>query len=165
MPAPQPFPDLEAEYDALYGYCWHRLGNPQQAEDATQEAFLRTFAAAQSNPALGQHSAARRYLYTVARNLCTDVWRAAKRAPQPLPEQQNDQPVQPGFEPRLTQTLALRAAVQTLPSLQKDLVLLCYGSALPLGTAARVLGVSRFRAYRQLNKALAALRAQLQEER
>lgn len=160
----QPFRDLEAVYDALYRYCRHRLTGSQQAEDVTQEAFLRTFATLPRLPAPHTEVQALRYLYTVARNLCTDEYRRAPRAPAPLPEEENARPAMPGFEEALTETLALRAALDALPPAARELLLLRYAAQLPMGVIAGLVGCSRFAVNRQLKRALADLRAQLSEK-
>lgn len=157
------FPDLETVYDGLYRYCYHRLHHRQQAEDVTQEAFLRTFAAAPEFTGPNRHGQALRYLYTVARNLCIDLWRRAPREAAALPQEENAQPAQPDFGPALTESLALRAALDSLPDAQRELLLLRYSGELPVGTIAGMLGISRFAVYRQINHALAALRQLLQQ--
>ena len=36
--------DIEEQYEKIYRYCFYRLRDREQAEDITQEAFLRWFA-------------------------------------------------------------------------------------------------------------------------
>ena len=36
--------DIEEQYEKIYRYCFYRLRSREQAEDVTQEAFLRWFA-------------------------------------------------------------------------------------------------------------------------
>lgn len=164
VPADQPFSDLEAAYDALYRYCYYRLRHTPQAEDVTQEAFLRTLAALPGLPPPHTETQALRYLYTVARNLCIDEYRRAPRAPLPLPESENAQPAAPGFEEASAETLALRAALDRLPAEARELLLLRYANELPAAVIAGTLGISRFAVYRRCRQALAALRALLEEE-
>ena len=62
------FAGIDGQYDKLYRYCYFKLHNIQAAEDITQEAFLRLIEISRykekKNPLA--------FLYTVARNLCTD---------------------------------------------------------------------------------------------
>ena len=58
----------------IYGFCLARLLSRELAEDATQETFLRLYSADTTgitNP--------RAWLFTVARNVCTDTWRQRGR--------------------------------------------------------------------------------------
>ncbi len=61
---------------AVRGYCQRFLKNQQDAEDATQEVFLRAIRSLDAVPASGQ---ARRWLITVAQNYCFDVCRRRRR--------------------------------------------------------------------------------------
>lgn len=36
--------DIEEQYEKIYRYCFYRLHSREQAEDITQETFLRWFA-------------------------------------------------------------------------------------------------------------------------
>ena len=135
----QPFQDIEAVYDALYRYCYYRLRHTQRAEDVTQEAFLRTFAALPGLPPPHTETQALRYLYTVARNLCVDEYRRTPRAPLPLPESENAQPAVPDFAPASTDATALRAALEQLPDAWRELLLLRYVNDLPAAAVAALL--------------------------
>lgn len=63
--------DVEEQYDKIYRYCYFRLHNRQNAEDITQETFLRYFQ--RYDHVTGGE--ALECLYTIARNLCIDEYR------------------------------------------------------------------------------------------
>ncbi|TDA65532.1 MAG: sigma-70 family RNA polymerase sigma factor [Clostridia bacterium] len=67
----------------VYMFLYYRVQNREEAEELTQEVFLRTL---KSMGGILNPQAFQGYLYTVARHLLADRWRLATRAPQELPE-------------------------------------------------------------------------------
>lgn len=146
--------DEKALYDKIYRYCYYRLGQAELAEDITQEAFLRLW----EDRGYREQGKALQYLYTTARHLCIDEYR--RRKAQPLTEEMTGQLMaEPGLEPELR--LGLRQAFQTLPEEDRELLALRYGSEMPVGELARLMGISRFTLRRRIQAALEKLRAQL----
>ncbi len=69
---PRAFEELYVTYlDPVYRYCYRRLGNPEQAEDATSQVFLKAYAA------IANHRAGkfRGWLFTIAHNVVIDTYR------------------------------------------------------------------------------------------
>lgn len=145
--------DLSAAYDKVYSYCYFKLRHVQTAEDITQEAFLKYL---RQKELMGKTSIA--YLYTIAKNLCIDYYRKHKE--QPFVEEPADLTVQA----QLDTTLAVKAAVNSLPESLQELVLLRYANDLKLGDIAEITGQSRFAVRRKLQEAMALLKNQLKEE-
>lgn len=146
--------DEKSMYDKIYRYCYYRLGQAQTAEDITQEAFLRLWESRNYR----EQGKALQYLYTTARHLCIDEYRRCKA--QPLTQELEGQlEAEPGLEPELR--LGLRQALETLEESERELLALRYGSEMPLGELAKMLGMSRFAARRRITAALEKLRAQL----
>ncbi len=143
--------DIETLYDKIYRYCYHRLRSREAAEDAAQEAFARWLASGVCR----SESAALRYLYAVARNLCVDEYRRKKQ--EPLPQ---DLPAPDGA----LETLALRQAVAALSREEQELILMRYVNQEPVSVIAGALGVSRFAVYRRTSAALEKLRALMKED-
>ncbi len=143
--------DIEALYDKIYRYCYHRLGSREAAEDAVQEAFARWLASG----ACRTRTEALRYLYAVARNLCVDEYRRTK--PDPLPQDlpAPDVPLD---------CIALRQAVMALPPPDQELIFLRYVNCEPVSVIAAALGMSRFAVYRRTEAALRRLRDMLKED-
>ena len=146
--------DIEQAYDKIYRYCWQRLRDRHLAEDAAQETFARALAAGAGGGGKGDL----RYLYAVARNLCTDEYRRPK--PQSLPP---DLPAPEGRDGPLT-ALALRLALDSLPAEEQELVLMRYVNQEPVSLIASFFGMSRFAVYRRTAAALEKLRRALEEE-
>ena len=146
--------DFEAQYDKIYRYCYHRLHHRELAEDITQEAFLRLYAA----EGYRETGKAIRYLYTVARNLCIDEYR--RRKPEPLAD---DLPA-PDEESVRLDAMSLRDALNTLTDEERELILMRYVNSEPVSVIAGVLGISRFAVYRRTTAVLSKLRQQLKED-
>ncbi len=146
--------DERVLYEKIYRYCYYRLGRAESAEDITQEAFLRLW----ESRGYQEQGKALQYLYTTARHLCVDEYRRCQA--RPLTEEMAEQlAAEPGLEPEIR--LALRQALKTLTQEEREMLALRYGSELPMGDLAKLLGMSRFALRRRINSALEKLRVQL----
>ena len=145
--------DLEELYDKLYRYCYMKIRHPQTAEDITQEAFLR-FLRAYGVKELRKKTA---YLYTIARNLCTDFYRAKQN----VPLEQIEPPLSEDRDELHTIRIALEQALERLPQEERELIFLRYTNEMSVGKIAEILGISRFAVYRRERRALNQLQEQL----
>lgn len=152
--------DLEEQYDRLYRYCYFKLHSREQAEDLTQEAFLRWL---EHGGAAQDPVTAQKYLYTVARNLCIDLFRRPQAEPL-APEDAETAGTTSGPEEAWAEQLAVRAALTRLSPEEQELLLLRYVNELPVAALAGVYGLSRFAVRRRLLAAAARLRTELQKE-
>ena len=146
--------DLEDQYDKLYSYCYFKLRHGETAEDITQEAFLRYWERYHPLPP----NEAVKTLYTIARNLCADEHRRLDALPldEGLPA-----PLQ---EDSLLCRLSVRKALQGLTMEERELLLLRYVNQVPVGTIAKLLGISRFAVYRKSLSAANRFRRELRKE-
>lgn len=144
--------DIEEQYDKIYRYCYYRLRNRKQAEDVTQETFLRWF----SSDTYRNNGQVLQYLYTIARNLCTDESR------KPILEALTEDIPAADSDPLLS--IALRTELDKLSSEDRELVLLRYANEVPVGVLCKLYGVSRFAIYRRLRSILKTLQNGLMEE-
>lgn len=138
--------DIEEQYEKIYRYCFYRLRSREQAEDITQETFLRWFASdtyRDTNQVL-------KYLYTVARNLCTDEYRrsASSLCPTEPPCQETDLPL----------SIALRTELDKLDAEDRELILLRYVNEVPVKVLCRLYQQSRFSLHRRMKRILKVLR-------
>ena len=116
-------------YDRVYGLLFRLVGERGEAEDLTQETFLKLHAHASSRPTSGRAVAAEEnvsaWLYRVALNLGYNAVRGRQRFWQRntllLPEA--EPPVEGQVEQR-AQRAAVRAALARLPERQAKLLLL-----------------------------------------
>lgn len=143
--------ELSEIYDKIYRYCFYKVRNSAAAEDLTQEAFLRYFA---QNKKLkrGEDTA---YLYTVAKNLCTDHFR--RKPFEELPENYPEE----GFADSSDTKAAVRAALEKLDEPHKEAVVLRYLGGLSVNETAGVMGISRFAVHRLETAALAEMKKYL----
>ena len=63
-------------YGRIFAYCYRRLGNQQDAEDAVQEIFLKLVKAVYKYQCTGKFQ---NYLYTIAGSCCSDILRRRMR--------------------------------------------------------------------------------------
>lgn len=142
--------DIEEQYEKIYRYCFYRLRNRVQAEDVTQETFLRWFA----SDTYRDKNQLLHYLYTVARNLCIDE---ARRVPfQFLSENISTADGDPLL------SIALRSELDKLAPEDRELVLLRCVNGEPMAVLSRLYGQSRFSLRRRLNGILNTLRKALE---
>lgn len=73
--------------DEIYGYAYRQLGDVQDAEDVTSETFLRLVTGLDH---FDLRASFRTWLYTIARNLLRDRWRAEGRQPRTVPMDDRD---------------------------------------------------------------------------
>src|SRR4051794_15541573 len=69
--------------DDVYRFALARLGNREAAEDAVQTIFVRALPALRS---CHEHAAFVGWLFTIARNVIPDQWRARRHQTDPLPD-------------------------------------------------------------------------------
>jgi RNA polymerase sigma-70 factor (ECF subfamily) len=125
----------------IYGLCLRILGNREDAEDATQEAFL---AALRKAASFRQAAAFSTWLYRIAVNAATDQARRRGRARLAMLDPEDaGLPVAPGGE--LDEVVATAVAVQTalaqVPEEFRVAVVLCDLYRLPYADAAQILEV------------------------
>lgn len=126
----------------LYGYFTHRTGSRAQAEDLTQQTWLRVHHARQRFQVEARFLP---WLYTIAANLGRSSARAHARehltADGALPEEQAlPQDLQ---EPGLSEShRAVRQALLSLPEGQREVILLHRFQGLDFAEIAAALGIS-----------------------
>ncbi|USF26999.1 hypothetical protein N510_001933 [Firmicutes bacterium ASF500] len=116
-----------------------------QFEDG-EETFLRWFA----SDTYRDTNRVLQYLYTIARNLCTDEYR--RQRPVPFPEDIHQQEVDPLL------SIALRTELDKLNAEDRELVLLRYVNEVPIGVLCNLYGQSRFSLHRRLSRILKVLK-------
>lgn len=157
------FDDLfERYHQEVYRLCVGMLNNQEEAEDATQEIFLRAYDAWDRYDA--QKAAPRTWLGHIAMNYCRSVLRRRRiyNLVQPflvglMPKAEN---------PVINQELRLdlHTALATLDELHRSVVLLRYYLDLPCADIAAILSISEGTVYSRLHTARQRLQIQLREE-
>mgnify|MGYP000080232459 CR=1 FL=1 len=146
--------DLEEQYDKIYRYCYFKTHSRETAEDITQEAFLRFF----ESRSYTDRGSALQYLYTIARNLCTDEYRRAK------PCLLDEESLGSYSDAEMLMRSSLKDALDRMDEEDRELLLLRYVNELPVKVIAGLYGISRFALHRRLSKAVKDLKDRLGEE-
>ena len=149
---------MEAYGGMLAGLCTAMLGDPDIAQDITQETFLRAYRSFDRFDGKCEKT----WLTRIAMNLCRDHWRSRwfrnvdrRVTPDMLIEAAAPQ------EERSGQVLE---AVRALPVKLREVVLLKYFQDMDTDEMARALRISRATVYRRLEKAHGMLRIVLEGE-
>jgi len=152
---PEAFEPLVGRYWApILSYLAGRLGDRDWAEEAAQEAFVRSFLGLKE---LRKPASFFPWLFGIADRVVKEQWRARRRN-----EQRNDPPWEEVVQRAQTHDHDLERAIADLPEPYRQVILLRYygnmscaqvaeGLAIPLGTVTKRLS----RAYAMLRASLA----------
>lgn len=162
-----------ANQDRVFSYAWYFLRHREDAEDVTQEAFLRLWRQCRVEDDDGR----RAWLTRVVHNLCVDADRRRRVREQRVQlaaagelERHADQRAGAGERLEAAQSQARRqdsvaAALARLPAPARGLVLLHYWQGLSLREIARTLGLNESTVKVRVHRARQALRHGLEGER
>lgn len=146
--------DLDEQYNKIYRYCYFKLHQREIAEDITQETFLR-FLESSDYVHTGK---AMQYLYTIARNLCTDEYRKQKT------EIMDTEAFDIYVEDNMITRISVRTALAQLNETDRELLLLRYVNEVPVSVICKLYGISRFAVYRRISQAAKNLKEKLGKE-
>ncbi len=150
--------NLEEQYDRIYRYLYFRIHDPHTAEDLTQETFLRFL----DSRTYQDENRQLQYLYTIARNLCSQFYRG-KMIEYSLDEAL-DNPLPEDLELSVVERISLREALQKLSREERELLFLRYVNDIPISVLSRLYHFSRFAVYRRLKKILKKLMDEIEKE-
>jgi RNA polymerase sigma factor (sigma-70 family) len=155
---------------SIYNFTLRFLGDPADAEDATQLTLIQAF---ESLPAARPEASLRPWLFQVARNKCIDLIR--KRRTVPLSSLERGEPDAPGIDPADTAPLPadlyereelqqiLQDAIAALPLRSREVVLMRYVGELTFSEIGRSLGMPENTAKTLFQRAKATLRVYLRK--
>jgi RNA polymerase sigma-70 factor (ECF subfamily) len=160
---------------AIYNFVLRFVRDGAQAEDLTQETFLRLIKGAD---AYQQQAKFTTWLYTIARNLCVDSARRAvhrRAASLDAPHEEGGAPLlerisdgMPGTERQVQSrelAVRMRAAIEALPDEQREIFLLREVADLQFNEIASVVGCPENTVKSRMRYALEKLREALGEYR
>ena len=154
---------LEALYvqteRAVYALALSILRDPEEAQDVTQEVYLKVRAAAHLYVPQGKPLA---WLFTITKNLCRDVQRTRGRTDQAPEGLVDDARFSYVSDP--TDRLVLEAALKALGDEERQVVLLHAVSGLKHREIAQDLGLPLSTVLSRYNRALKKLKRYLTEE-
>ena len=143
---------VRAYQDRLYGFALRITGNPSDAEEAAQDAFIRSYRALASYPPERiRDLALKPWLYRIALNVCRNRLRKHRLATVPVDGGEDDEdggidlPADAGQQPEVlfehSETRAqLADGVSALPERYRVAVVLRFVQELSYAEAAAVLG-------------------------
>jgi len=148
--------------DRVYAYIAHRVGNRADAEDLTEEVFLKALI---NLNRFRWRGSLLPWLLTIARNLVADHWRRRHREGEwpAAPSTATDSLTE--VVERRWQRAQLRAATAELTELQQQVIALRFAAGLSIAETAQVMGRSENAVKNLQHKAVAALRRRLKQER
>jgi RNA polymerase sigma-70 factor (ECF subfamily) len=150
---------LMARYlDRVHAFLQRLTGSRTDAEDLTQETFLRVWRRADTyQPGRVRVST---WLFTIAHNVCIDSLRRQRPTSDGTPEPEADEPADPERRASADElSRALEVALRALPERQRSAVVLCQVQGFSNAQAASILGVGT----RALESLLARARRALRE--
>ncbi len=136
----------------LYAYLVRYLRSVEDAEDALQETWIRV---ARSARKFDRSKSFRSWVYAIATNLGRDQFRRQSSQRSALSRMEAAESIPK--EERL-QSLEVRTEIESLPALQREVVLLRYFEGMDEGEMASCLGIARGTVKSRLHSAIARLR-------
>lgn len=146
---------------ALWSYVVHLTnGDQARAQDVVQETLLRAW----RNPQVLDQSrgSARGWLFTVAKRIVIDDWRASRSRPEYVTDDVPEQAVSDGTDQTLDHQV-VTAAMRTLSHEHREVLLECYLRGASVAQAAATLNVPAGTVKSRTHYALRALRLALDE--
>jgi RNA polymerase sigma-70 factor (ECF subfamily) len=124
----------------VYAICLRYFGNPTDAEDAAQEAFLTLYRRAGTFTGAARFST---WMYRVATNVCNDLARKRRRRPQTANQNVADLALNPAADLLANRELGmdLEAALDALDPEYRELILLHDAGGFGYADIAAHLGV------------------------
>jgi RNA polymerase sigma factor (sigma-70 family) len=146
---------------SIYGLAYSRLGNFHDAEDVTQEVFIKAYENLRS---LKQYDSFLAWLYAITSNLCKNWIRARSRRPDhEFIEDKGPEALESSSMRSYREKLAqesIQEALDSLPQIHRQVLTLHYLGGMSGREIARLLGTSPNTIRQRLFRA----RAQLKEE-
>ena len=145
----------------VYRYLYWNLGSREEAEDLTEEVFLKCLLNIDAYNA--KRGTFKSWAFRIAHNLMVDHHRRrSRRGEEDLPEEmEGDQPQTEDDVEERERASALREALEGLPKMQRQVVMMKYFAEMSNAEAAMALGRSegainalQHRALRRLGKTL-----------
>lgn len=152
---------IRDNYSDIFKYCCWRVKNYSDAEDLTQETFMRFIDHLSHYSEQGKPKA---LLYTIARNLCINWYKQNK--PLSLSEADDKRMAATVNDEIKTieNKIVLHKYLIELPLEQQEVLLLRYYHELQVNEIAHIMGLNRFAVMYRIRTAVSTLRKKLGKE-
>ena len=144
---------VERHLDAVHGLAFAMLRNHADAEDVTQDAFLKAY---ESLPTLREPRRFSAWLATIARNLCHQRFRTQKRETGLSAEDEDQLAVTPDMGREEVHAL-LRSRINRLDDMSREVLVLYYFAGRNSREIAGMLDITTSAAKKRLERARQAL--------
>ncbi|MDV2989803.1 MAG: sigma-70 family RNA polymerase sigma factor [Dehalogenimonas sp.] len=156
----------EAYFDKIYRYVSIKTGNRTEAEDLTQQVFVKALSSIHSYKVMSNIPFSA-WLYRIAHNQIVDSLR--KRSRRPTVELDETMPLAADDDPAAETELKMEsreliAATQKLTPSQREVIALRFGAELPIAEVARLTGRTEGAVKAMQHAAIAALRRLMMEK-
>lgn len=147
----------EEHFDKIYRYIALKIGNTAEAEDMTQQVFIKALKSISSYKWKGVPFSA--WLFRIAHNQIVDYLRKSKHNTVPLDESLVSHNDNPGAiaEEKLDME-QLTEATRQLTQAQQEVIALRFSSELPIAQVAQIMGKSQGAVKALQHSAVLALR-------
>jgi len=151
----------EEHFDKLYRYVALRIGDRMEAEDLTQQVFVKALQSISSFKWKGIPFSA--WLFRIAHNQVVDYFRKKKRyATAPLNESLRGSDIDPQLAlERKLEIEQLLSATKRLTEAQREVISLRFASELSIAEVAKIMGKSQGAVKALQHSAIVALRKAL----
>ena len=155
---PEAFAQLyEENFNKIYRYLALRVGNEMEAEDMTQQVFLKALQSISSFRWKGVPFSA--WLFRIAHNQAVDHLRKkGKRVSVPLDDSLSSGDSPPATTERKMDVERLLEATERLTEAQREVISLRFTSELPIAQVAKIMGKSQGAVKALQHSAIVALR-------
>lgn len=147
-----------AHRGVLFGFVLRHIDDAQRAEDVVQETLIRAWR--NIDRLASRPEKIRSYLFTIARNVITDQWRADNRRPRVVADDGSLDRIP--FADHVDETIAaclVDSALEHLTRAQHDVVSALYRRGLTVAETARLLGVPEGTVKSRAHQAVRVLRS------
>lgn len=154
----------DAHSDHIYRYLYMQTGDPQQAEDLTQETFIKAY---RKSSSFEGRSSAYTWLYSIARNVSYDHYR--KKRPLPfLPDffQRQPEPERMPVEDLTVigdEAAMMYQALENIKPHYRDVILFGHIQELSVTETAEVMDCSDSKVKSTLHRAMRALKIEMEK--
>lgn len=149
--------------DPVYRYLYWNLGSREEAEDLTEEVFLRCLTSIGSFDA--RRGPFKAWAFRIAHNLMVDhIRRRGRKSEEPIPPQSESELPHADEElERKERARALREALAELPAAQRQVIVMKYFAEMSNSEVAKALGRSEGAINALQHRALRRLGGMLEE--